>query len=274
MNARNETVIYLDQNKWIDLARAYHKHKLGKQYERVFKIISSKLLENKIILPLDSARYIETYKAKNKDRRIRLAQVMGVLSQGWSLAPSDYFISIELQNALANIYGEIHHCSPRLLGKGVGFAFGKAMDLYNNSKLQPPLDKLFVDFVESPQGVISFLVGHDQVGDEGILRYQEGSDEYAKKIEEFREIAKPYSKAIRNRSYAAEMTIILESEIRSALTKYNKSFSDYLGLGKAKLMDFWSDVPSIDTEMALSTERMENYSRAIFPNDMADIGAW
>jgi hypothetical protein len=73
-------IIYLDQNKWIDLARAYHNRDDGRDYV----IIKDKILkcseDGKHTFPLSIVHLLETYAAKRSDRRIRLAEVMTMVS--------------------------------------------------------------------------------------------------------------------------------------------------------------------------------------------------
>ncbi|MBT3240310.1 MAG: hypothetical protein HON98_11590 [Chloroflexi bacterium] len=100
-------VIYLDQNKWIDLARAFHKRPDGEKFLEIFDKLRNGVEKKEIILPLDFSRFTETRKISNNGRRRRLATVMGNLSKAWTLAPQEKIINLEIRSALTQIYGEL-----------------------------------------------------------------------------------------------------------------------------------------------------------------------
>jgi len=51
----------------------------------------------------------------------------------------------------------------------------------------------------------------------------------------------------------------------------NVTLSDFLGLGKERLMEFMSEVPTLDVEIEIATTRDDHWNRKVDPNDMVDI---
>ena len=68
--------IYLDQNKWIDLARARTGHALGKTYIAAYEAAKATVEAGRASFPLSSAHYFETHKPADAQRRVDLAHTM------------------------------------------------------------------------------------------------------------------------------------------------------------------------------------------------------
>lgn len=98
---RGRPVVYLDQNKWIEIAKVTIGVSKASTSERsaIEKII---LLANekKIILPLSVAHYIETTK-KHGQQRIDVAKPMLELSRGWQMENPYTVRDRELTQAMA-----------------------------------------------------------------------------------------------------------------------------------------------------------------------------
>jgi hypothetical protein len=78
--------VYLDQAKWIDLARAAHRRPGGEPYEFALKVARESVSLGVARFPLSAAHYIETWRHSNPARRRRLAETMSELSQHVTMA--------------------------------------------------------------------------------------------------------------------------------------------------------------------------------------------
>lgn len=78
----NPCVLYLDQNKWIDLARCVKDPDGHPENYATLKMLVRKAKANELIVPLTFANIYETYKINDVARRIHLAWVQATLSQG------------------------------------------------------------------------------------------------------------------------------------------------------------------------------------------------
>ncbi|MGJ4789516.1 hypothetical protein [Leptospira koniambonensis] len=96
--------IYLDQNKWIDLARAYHGRADGKKFEKAKDKIYLKAESGDWKFPISVVHHIETMSALNRDRRTRLSQVISDVSRTCSIQPYLYLEQSELKNAIKKIF--------------------------------------------------------------------------------------------------------------------------------------------------------------------------
>ena len=78
--------VYLDQAKWIDLARAAHRRPGGGPYEFALKVARESVSLGVARFPLSVAHYIETWRHSNPARRRRLAETMSELSKHVTIA--------------------------------------------------------------------------------------------------------------------------------------------------------------------------------------------
>lgn len=266
------TLIYLDQNKWIDLARAYHNRPGGKRYSKVLQEVKAAVSEGRAIFPLSDSHLIETRKEVNDSRRKRLAQVMVEISQGWIIAPNTYLCPKELEVTIAKLLDRGKIARPKALGRGVAFAFGRSEELQSDLGISDERTRLLEAAIDTPAGLAAFLVGFDQAfTSSGISEFKRRAVAYAQRVEEARSLGKSYSKSIRKRAYVANLTYYLQPELVRILALYKQTFDDFLDLGKKQLLAFFEEVPTLNVEIELATERDEHWDKEVDPNDMTDI---
>lgn len=262
-------IVYLDQNKWIELNRAVHKLPKGESHRLLAYNLRDAVAQKKVRIPLSSAHIIETVKADDIEHRKRLATVMSDYSQGWMLAPSEYLVPLELSRAIARLFTGQSLERPTALGRGLPFAYGRAESDH------PELQKS--GMFDSPVGLAVALSAIDTFSDEThrkivVDEYQQIAIQYAQDVERERTVtAKKRSKDYKKRLYAAHLTYVLQHQMEAALAAYGKSFQDLLRLGKKTLMAFLEDIPCLDVNIELNTARNEFQQKRIDPNDMADI---
>lgn len=265
MNNESRKVMYLDQMAWIHLTDREDLSGLkGRLIEEVER--------NKLVIPISSGNIIETMRLSNRDRRSQIAKTMMDLSKGKTIAPEYYLVPFEIDRALALTFNKPVPPLPNPLGVGVKYAFGN---------LYVPRDKLpgnnqeieVVNMIlDSPEGLNAMIIGPPfeipiDVSDNFLVGVQES----AKEADGAREIIKPYSAQMRKRGYAAVLAQILDKEIRESLEKLDIRYDDLIGLGQKKLMKFFSDIPCLDVEIELGSQRNGFWNRPVDPNDYVDI---
>lgn len=129
-------LIYLDQNKWIALARMVY----GKDKSQLSKTIVENTLkaveDGRIIIVLSAIHYMETARISNFNRRKRLGKVMWKYSKGRTLASYRRIVIHELETALSEFFRIKNKTPFQLVGYGVSHAFGE------------PLNTTFPKFIE------------------------------------------------------------------------------------------------------------------------------
>ncbi|MGX5653243.1 hypothetical protein ACWKWC_00520 [Geodermatophilus nigrescens] len=92
--------VYLDQNKWVDLARAATGHSEGVRFRDALEICRATAASGTVSFPLDLYRYWETAKRGDDVSRNRLVDVMLELSRGHTLALPFPILNEEIDRAL------------------------------------------------------------------------------------------------------------------------------------------------------------------------------
>ena len=266
-------LIYLDQNKWIDLTRAYHNLPKGAPYRVILEQIQTAIKNGTAICPLSASHVIETRKVPEVDHRKRVAQVMVEVSQGWIMAPADYVVPKEMEVAIAKVFRDRISPPPSALGRGIPFAFNQSENLHLDLGISKVESERLQVRLDTPKTLLQFLVGHDEsINLNGVSNFTNRSLVFVERIEKARQLGRNYSKFVRKRAYVANLTFSLQTDLQRILDQNGKTIDDFLDIGKSRLMSFFGMIPTLDVEIELATERDDFWNRQIDPNDMADIG--
>jgi hypothetical protein len=122
-------VVYLDQNKWIELARARHGSASDSSVLKVLAMLQDAVSAGRVVLPLSGTHYLETWHRTSWSSRHDLARTMRDLSQYTTLAPPYHLLCLEVEGLLLRHFrGPECECTAtdvrqQLLGRGVNHAF-------------------------------------------------------------------------------------------------------------------------------------------------------
>ncbi|BCB83693.1 hypothetical protein Psuf_010060 [Phytohabitans suffuscus] len=97
--------VYLDQNKWIDLARAASGHPAGGRFSDALALARAGVASGTVSFPLDMYRYWETSKRGNDRSRNEVVDVMRELSQQHTMALPFGILDHEIDQALRSRFG-------------------------------------------------------------------------------------------------------------------------------------------------------------------------
>jgi hypothetical protein len=137
-------IIYLDQNKWIELARVHHGRISDPELAAVLSNAHRAVASGDVVFPLSATHYMELGRIKDPGRRNRLGTVMWELSAGATFASYRAILIHELEIALRNRYPQVAPGEFHLIGKGVAHAFGQPHRQYrvpeaSRSQIDPRL---------------------------------------------------------------------------------------------------------------------------------------
>ena len=261
------TIIYLDQNKWIDLSRAYYGMAEGKKFQGILSKVQSAVSSKNAIFPLSFQHYFETNKSSNLEQRRRLARVMAEISQGICISPQERMMQWELERSLGKLFNEPIPELPSALGYGFPCALGISIEV-SKDQLDETRDK-----IASPETTFNLLI--EDNNDEFNVWTQEfeaSHKDLAGKLEEFRKEVKYLDKLSRKRAYVVYLATALHEEITEVLRYFNKTPQELFLLDAEVLDSFWEDVPTLHIEIELNMSRNEQWrDRKIQPNDVTDI---
>jgi hypothetical protein len=75
-------IVYLDQNKWIDLARAAKYPAENSETRAILELLCAEAAAGRAVLPLTATNIYETHKINDPERRFDLAYTLATLSAG------------------------------------------------------------------------------------------------------------------------------------------------------------------------------------------------
>jgi hypothetical protein len=127
--------IYLDQNKWIELASCYYKKTSSIDIQNLLKSIKNELDRDNIILPLSAIHYMETSRIGNIERRERLGSFMYEFSKGYTIAFYTEILIHELEIALFKRFYQVSIRPFTLISKGILHAFGESLLTKTTTKM-------------------------------------------------------------------------------------------------------------------------------------------
>src|ERR1700684_342474 len=118
--------VYLDENKWIDLARAVSGHPEGEKFKTAAMMIAASVGRGEASYPVSAGHILETWKQKSGRRRRKVGATMLTISKNHSLAPHWELIPGEIDRALRRRFGRPIDCLPlRPFGKGIKHRSGR-----------------------------------------------------------------------------------------------------------------------------------------------------
>ena len=116
-------LIYLDQNKWIELAQMVHGKDASARAKRVVRELVAAVDGKSAALARSGFHYIETSRISNVGRRGRLGEVMWRFSEGSTLLAYQAVVRHELEVALSKHLPQIVPGDIRVVGRGHAHAF-------------------------------------------------------------------------------------------------------------------------------------------------------
>src|SRR5260370_41434105 len=105
--------LYLDQNKWIDLARAHYGRPDGKPYVDALRAVRTAVSTGTLLVPFSLVNALEAMIPRDAARRERLAKFMVQLSCNTSILPESAIRPTEIVNLLRKTFNRGREVSIR-----------------------------------------------------------------------------------------------------------------------------------------------------------------
>jgi hypothetical protein len=276
--------VYLDQMKWIDLARAETGHALGADFVEPLKVLKRAAADGQARFPLSAAHYFETGKQQNARRRIALTATMTRLAGTLRMAPPHVIVPWEIRQALIKVF-DLPDIVPelKLFGPGVAHALASptlrytAPDEYEGLQLPDSVRRDLQNSVE-PQYEEMILSSTTPEGMPDEMRLVLGD---IKSLTDDRfvngqnDVATAIKKLGRNRlvdvMLGTAVADIIDPLIEAA-EELGVSLDDDFFVAD-RMASFIKQMPSRSVEMFLRTKRQGNPQEAWEGNDLNDVTA-
>jgi hypothetical protein len=262
-------IVYLDQNKWIGLARAA-KHPAEHEGRALLTNIGVEVRAGRLVLPLTATNIYETYKINDVQRRHDLASLQAALSQGLVFRGRYRRLDVEIGDVVRAA------CDLPPIARAENWflsdIFFEAFAEWSDERL-PEISENMLNLIRSrpAEMLYDFLVNTpEDVRRLAVRKFSKGSDQLRQRIEGRRTRHANEGLSMRRRIYSAlmmldEIELILEIGRRAGAV-----WTAVSDIGDSNARKIVSDVPTyyIEREIAL---RIEKQNRPIAENDFRDM---
>lgn len=253
-------IIYLDQNKWIELAKMVHGKDNSTRAKRVLRDFESAIDGGQVAIPLSSFHYIETSRISNVDRKVRLGAVMWRFSKGVTIVGYGEVVRHEIEAALAKHFPQVSVGSLSILGRGHAHTFST-----------PPLKGVLAHIEEEVER--SMLIGNDVLGIKPLasrsIKYRENFREHLVTLHaRQREVPKE----LRENWLYAMSTVDILNPINDVIHKHGLSKDTLEGLGEQNLKQLINDMPTRRVDLHLHKQVLRNSNYRALVTDLEDWG--
>jgi hypothetical protein len=265
-------IIYLDQNKWIDLARAVKYPDEKPEMRSVLEWLMEELKTGRITIPLTATNIFETHKVNVAERRFDLAHTQATMSAGLVFRGRYKRLEIELVDSIRAAYA-----MPKLEREATWFlsnVFFEAYLEWGDPRFGDAVSKPVLDHIRArPQAMLFDFLMEDpgNVRRAAVAQFTQGSKELAERIEARRKRDKNESKETRRNLQNAMLMINEMDHIMACVALVgipDKPAFDIMRDNAHAIMD-QTPTYNIEREMALRLENQHN--RPIKENDFRDM---
>lgn len=269
-------LIYLDQNKWIEVARVAN----GKGDPKLVPILEILRKSKRLglnLFPLSLAHFMETNKRRELQSRKRLGELIWELSDNWTLAGPSAILQWELDRALAKSLNRRLEIRPfSLLGKGLRHASDHFKEAIKLDPSLPVPDKVRTFYEELGNVLLdrSVLTGVTPWGDPPE---RPDLDKHGKKFNQ--DIADDRARLTaadpdlqRRATLAIELVSILKG-LNAALEFHGITRAECSQLASQEAMTAFIDaMPSVRIHAFLRLQWIRNQQLPTRPSDLNDWG--
>ena len=267
-------IIYLEQNKWIELARAVSA-KATPELLQVLDILRESKRLGLNVFPLSLGHFIETNKRRDLQSRSRLGSLMWELSDNWTLAAPTAIQRWELDRALSiTLNRRLNERPFSLLGKGLSHASdhleatirldpNRVLPDHLRASLEKQADRLLTE---------SVLMGLSPRGEPAEPDLTAPAKKFSDGLEQARGRLLNANPDLRKRAGYAQVVCDMLDDIQRALALHGIPEAEFLGLGAEGLTRFVDAMPSIRLDMHLRMQWVRKQQLKTRLSDLNDFG--
>lgn len=267
-------IIYLDQNKWIEIAQAVDN---PSQFPEMFSLLEqliAALDRDSIVIPLSSANVYETHKINDWARRSHLAWVQSTLSGGRVFRGRAAVLRVQITEFLSKAL-QIPFVSPladwflsdnpfEFAGEGLEQTMGQPIPSWLDSTIK-----------QNPAAVLNrFLTDQpEERRRASVQKWSAESLELMSRMNARRALVQAEPKSMQRRAYCATLIIENLDFIFEVATDAGIPVSSTGDLSGSQWRAMIKQVGLFDVEVALATT-IEFEDRTIDENDLRDVHSY
>ncbi len=265
--------LYLDQNKWIDLARAHYGRPEGQPFQDALRAVRTATEAGRLIVPFSVVNAVEAMIPRDAARRERLARFMVELSGNRTTLPDPSACRWEIRNAIGRLLckGSTTAVRPLVVRQGLSNALDLGFQVFGPTAARESA----IGVIDATETTLAFLLRAG--GKRDYIEQSRAGEAAAVSVFE------------RDRTSTAGMSL----ERRRAL-EFRGLFSSMglchpplvlalqeLGLTREEFraqfrsaqdtIRFLADIPNLDVLLTLRLIRDQDLARPIAHNDIRDL---
>ena len=253
-------IIYLDQNKWIELSKMVHGKDDSQRAKRIVRAMESVCTAGHVTLPLSAIHYMETSRISNEGRKVRLGSTMWRFSRGQTIAGYPAVVRHELDVALSKHFAHIVPGELQVIGFGHAHAFGEAAG---------NVPSIFAEEFER-----SMLMGNELLRIPPLASYASHHREsFRNHLASLHIRAAEVSPDLRENFLYAISTVDILEPLNQAMVKYELPANTLEILGETGLKKLINDMPTRRVDLHLHRQVLHNPTYAPKPTDLEDWAA-
>lgn len=265
-------VLFLDQNKWIDLARVAAGKVDSGLVVTVYKQLCTAVEKGSLIAPLTVAHIVETAKRNDIESRKAVAEVQARLSKGFVYRSRKARLLIEIRSALHIAFSEQPLELPPNWAVVQGFM--QALDPFDTLVATPEQAAIsrLINENQAPelQYLDYMLKQDDERRREAVAAFSVASESLLSRIEERRAVMAGSSTDVRYRAYAAKLFLDHQGFVAHMLDVIGHTVEEMKDLGSETIMQFVRNVHTLDVEAEV-VARLEAKTGNLEVNDIRDV---
>lgn len=265
-------VLFLDQNKWIELARVRTGAVSSGPSYIAYAELHEAVDRGRVVAPLTVAHILETSKRNDQTSRAHVAEVQASLSKGFVFRSRKARLLIEMQNALHSAFGE-----PRVqlepnwaIVPGFMQAF-EPFDTLFGTPAEAASSRLINQYVDPKDQYLDYMLHQDdEHRRKAHARFSAESEALLARIEERRALMNGSTIDLRWRAYAAQLFLDHQDYIAHMLEVIGHTVGELNQLGAEAIVKFVRNVPTLNVEAELAA-RLEAQAGPLESNDIRDM---
>lgn len=267
-------IVYLDQNKWVELARVHAGTVTSGPLVDLYAQLLEAVKLGKVLFPLSASHILETSKRNDPISRGHMAETQAALSRGLCYRSRTGRLEVEIRCALHRLFGDYPPELPENWAIARGFlqAF-ESMDLLISAPAESRVSELINSSMDPADLYVSFMSAqNDSRRRFAHVKITEGISQIIARIESRRALMIGDSLDLRRRCYSAQLFLDHQNSFIRILLELGYSPDQYLALGE-RIKSLIDDVPTLNVEAEMAA-RIEAESGSLKPNDVYDMQAF
>jgi hypothetical protein len=271
MTVRRPLIIYLDQNKWIDLAHAAKAPDDHQEDWKVLERLSTAVEAGEVNIPLTTSNLYETQKVGDPELRAAIAFTQATLSGGRVFRGRRRRLEVEAGRVLASVYGRPWaEPNPDWVISSLFFeAHAEVTDPALGVSFSPQVLEIIA---KNPQATLfDYLLAKDEaVRQQGLLMFEAGAQLLRASIEDRRARHQGQSVSMKRKIYSVLLFCGDQDALIAAASALGlpwRCFEDNNGATARKVVN---ETPTLLIEREISL-KLEAERRAIKINDFCDM---